>query len=67
MLNQMSVTYFLIVSQLYLIDEVNNTGKGGNTVVSMLHHFLVHRFGEKSVHFYCDNCSGQNKNQFLTL
>ena len=32
----------------------------------MLHHFLmVHGFGEKRVHFHCDNCSGQYKNRFL--
>ena len=49
-----------------MIDEASNTGKGGNTVVSMLHHFLaVHSLGERRVHFHCDNCSGQNKNRFL--
>ena len=50
----------------YLIDEACNTGKGGNTIISMLHHFLaVHGFGERKVHFHCDNCCGQNKNRFL--
>ena len=50
----------------YLIDEACNTGKGGNTVISLLHHFLAtHGVGEASVHFHADNCSGQNKNRFL--
>ena len=32
----------------------------------MLHHFLkIHGFGETSVHFHADNCSGQNKNRYL--
>ena len=32
----------------------------------MLHHFLkTHGFGETSVHFHADNCSGQNKNRYL--
>ena len=50
----------------YLIDEASNTGKGGNTIISLLHHFLAtHGFGEVSVHFHADNCCGQNKNRFL--
>ena len=50
----------------YLIDEACNTGKGGNTIISLLHHFLAtHGFGEASVHFHADNCCGQNKNRFL--
>ena len=50
----------------YLIDEACNTGKGGNTIISLIHHYLaVHGLGEKKVHFHCDNCTGQNKNRFL--
>ena len=51
---------------IYLINEACNTGKGGNTIILMLHHFLaVHGFWEKKVHFHCDNYCGQNKNRFL--
>ena len=50
----------------YVIDKACNTGKGGNTIISFLHHFLAtHGFGEASVHFHADNSSGQNKNRFL--
>ena len=50
----------------YLIDEAVETGKGGNTVVSMLHHFLAtHGLGERCVHLHADNCVGQNKNNFV--
>ena len=50
----------------YLIDESCNAGKGGNIIISLLHHFLsVHSFGETSVHFHADNCTGQNKNRYL--
>ena len=41
-------------------------GKGGNIIISMLHHFLeTHGFGEVIVHFHADNCCGQNKNRYL--
>ena len=50
----------------YLIDEASNTGKGGNTIISLLHHFLAtHGIGETSSHYHADNCGGQNKNRFL--
>ena len=50
----------------YLIDEASATGKGANTVVSLLHHFFsTHTFGESSVHLHADNCSGQNKNRHV--
>ena len=50
----------------YLIDESCNAGKGGNIIISLLHHFLsTHSFGETSVHFHADNCTGQNKNRYL--
>ena len=50
----------------YLIDEASNTGKGGNTIISLLYHFMAtHSLGETSVHFHADNRCGQNKNRFL--
>ena len=50
----------------YLIDEAFDTGKGPNTVVSLLHHFLAnHSLGELSLHLHADNCSGQNKNNVV--
>ena len=48
----------------YLIDEASDTGKGANTVVSLLHHFLAHHaLGEVHLHLHADNCAGQNKNK----
>ena len=50
----------------YLIDEASDTGKGSNTIVSLLHHFLkVHSLGECDVHLHADNCVGQNKNNTM--
>ena len=50
----------------YLIDEASDTGKGANTVVSLLHHFLKHHgLGEVKLSLHADNCSGQNKNNTL--
>lgn len=50
----------------YLIDEANTSGKGANTVISMLHHFFDHHaFRETSVHLHADNCTGQNKNRHV--
>ena len=50
----------------YLIDEACNVGKGGNIIISLLHHFFsTHSFGETSVHLHADNCCGQNKNRYL--
>ena len=47
----------------YLIDEVSHTGKGANTVVSLVHHFLTHHaLGETCLHLHVDNCAGQKKN-----
>ena len=49
-----------------LIDEASDTGKGSNTIVSMLHHFFeVHAVGETHVHLHADNCVGQNKNNTM--
>ena len=50
----------------YLLDEGVVASKGANTVISLLHHFLDHHtLGEKSVHLHADNCSGQNKNNYV--
>ena len=50
----------------YLINEEFDTGKGANTVVSMLHHFLEHHtLGEEEVELHADNCVGQNKNNMV--
>ena len=46
----------------YLIDEACDTGKGSNTIVSLLHHFFtVCGLGEREVHLHADNCVGQTK------
>ena len=43
--------------------EADDTGKGANTVISFLHHFLHHHgLGESELAFHADNCTGQNKN-----
>lgn len=43
-----------------------NTGKGANTVISLLHHFLGHHsLGEVEHKLHVDNCSGQNKNNMV--
>ena len=50
----------------YLIDEAVDVGKGANTVVSLIHHFLeTHGLGENHVHLHADNCVGQNKNNTM--
>ena len=50
----------------YLIDEACDTGKGANTVISLLHHFLGnHSLGERELALHADNCTGQNKNNTM--
>ena len=50
----------------YLIDEASNTGKGANTIISLLHHFLEHHgLGESDLHLHVDNCVGQNINNTM--
>ena len=56
----------------YLIDEDNSIGYNGasthgpNSVISMLDHYLTkHSLGERKCHFHCDNCVGQNKNNYV--
>ena len=47
----------------YLIDEAENTGKGANTTISLVHHYLEnHSLAEENALLHCDNCVGQNKN-----
>lgn len=47
----------------YLIDEAQSCGKGANSVVSMVHHYLQHfALGEGKVCLQADNCVAQNKN-----
>ena len=50
----------------YLIYEAVNTGKGANSIMSMLHHFLEHHnLGESDITLHADNCCGQNKNRYV--
>ena len=47
----------------YLVDECMDTGKGANTVISYLHHYLEnYGINAITVHLNADNCTGQNKN-----
>ena len=51
----------------YLIDEAQACGKGANSIVSMVHHFL--QFFSHQTDKIClqaDNCVGQNKNNIMT-
>ena len=60
----MYIPVFLQVN--YLIDEAFSVGKGANSIIFMLHHFLHHHgFGETNLHLHADNCCGQNKNRFM--
>ncbi|KAF0516463.1 chaperonin: PROVISIONAL [Gigaspora margarita] len=50
----------------YLIKESESTGKGANTVISLVHHYFTHHgLGEKSIIIHADNCTGQNKNNAM--
>lgn len=50
----------------YLIDEGMSSTKGSNEVISYMHHFFGNfGVGETEVDLHCDNCSGQNKNNFM--
>lgn len=50
----------------YLIDECVYSGKGANTIVSLIHYYLTHHtLGERHLHLHADNCVGQNKNNTL--
>lgn len=57
----------------YLIDEDESIGANGanthgpNSVISMLdHYFANHALKEDECHLHCDNCVGQNKNNYVT-
>jgi len=54
-------------SQLnFLIDEGFRIKKGPNSVISMLDYYLRTLIKKgSSLILYCDNCGGQNKNQYL--
>ena len=50
----------------YLIDEAQSYGKGANSIVSMVHHFLQNfTHGERNILLHADNCVGQNKNNTM--
>ena len=50
----------------YLLNEAIDVGKGANTVISLLHHFLQHHgLGEVELCLHADNCTGQNKNNAM--
>ncbi|XP_035643377.1 uncharacterized protein LOC118394275 isoform X2 [Oncorhynchus keta] len=50
----------------YLIDEGMSSSKGSSAVINYMHHFFSN-YGvwETRVDLNCDNCSGQNKNNFV--
>ena len=50
----------------FVIDEASDTGKGTNTVVSMLDYFFSHYgLSESTASLHVDNCCGQNKNNTM--
>ena len=50
----------------YLIDECDVIGKGANTTISLVHHFLDnHGLKEQNLGLNADNCIGQNKNNAM--
>ena len=51
---------------LFLLDEAVETGKGANTVISMLDFFFeAYGMRERRCHLHADNCCGQNKNNAM--
>ena len=47
----------------YLVDD---TGKGANTVVGFVHHYIEnHGVNASMIHLNADNCTGQSKNNTL--
>lgn len=53
------------VQYTYVIDEAHQIGKGPNTVISMLHHFLETEPKTKELVLFADNCVSQNKNNTM--
>ena len=52
----------------YRIDEADDSGKGSNATISMLHHFLEnHSVGETHLQLHTDNCVAQNKYSHAVL
>ena len=52
----------------YLIDEAYACGKGANSIVSMVHHYLKYfTYSEENVCLQADNCIGQNKNNTMVF
>ena len=50
----------------FVIDEASDTGKGVNTVVSLLDYYFSHYgLGETTTSLHADNCCGQNKNNTM--
>ena len=50
----------------YLIDEARSCGKGANSIVSMVQHYLENStHGEANILLHADNCVGQNKNNTM--
>ncbi|XP_047242435.1 uncharacterized protein LOC124881001 [Girardinichthys multiradiatus] len=50
----------------FLIDKGMSSGKGSNEVISYMNHFFTHfGVGETDVDLHYDNCTGQNKNNFM--
>ena len=56
------------MSAVFLIDEADTTGKGANTTISYVYHFLeTQNVGEERAKLHCDNCVGQNMNNAYVL
>ena len=50
----------------FLCDEGADRGKGANVVISQLQYYFKHHgLGEMECFLHCDNCTGQNKNNFM--
>lgn len=46
----------------YLVDEIVSTGKGANSTISYVHHYLQnHGMGETKLLIHADNCVGKSK------
>ena len=53
---------------IFVIDEAADCGKGSNVVTSYLHHYLSsHSVGESDLSLQADNCTGQNKNNYMLV
>lgn len=50
----------------FLLDESEWVGKGARTVISLLEAFFrLHGLGEEEATLHADNCTGQNKNNYV--